>query len=185
MLYNFDLKAGDIVSEDLITIGQITKFQGNKGEVRVFPLTDDPERFKLLEEVFLTGDLLPFGPKKMIIESLYIHKQFVVIKFEGVEDIESAEELKNCFIQIPEEEVMELPEDNYYIYNIIGILAYTSSGRKLGKLKEVLQTGGTDIFVIAGEEKEYLIPATREIITELNEKEEYLVVDPIPGLLDL
>lgn len=166
----------------LITIGKISKNQGNKGEVRVLPFTDFPERFQLLEKVILLKDDKVMEKK---IQSLRYHKKFVIIKFEGIENIGQALELKNYYIKIPEEDLLPLEEEEYYIDDLLGYQVITSSGDIIGNVTEVVTTGGTDIFFVKGNKKEYMIPAAREIILEIDEKEGKMKIDPIPGLLDL
>ena len=168
--------------DKLITIGQITKNQGNKGEVRVLPMTDFTERFQVLDKVCLEK-----GEKTITkeIQDVWYHKQFVIIKFKGVDDIGSAFELQDYLIKIKEENLVPLLEDEYYIYQIKNFQVQTLQGKNLGKLKDVLPTGGADIFLVAGDEKEYMIPASKEIIKSINMSEEKIIVDPFPGLLDL
>lgn len=168
--------------EKLITIGRITKNQGNKGEVRVSPLTDFPERFNMLDSVYLVKEDEVINK---VIEDVWFHKEFVIIKFEDIDDIEGAFEIKNYFIKINEDDLLPLDEDRYYIYQILDSNVFTETGIKIGQLKEVLPTGGTDIFVVDGEEKEFMIPASREIVTEINQKKNKIIIKPIPGLLEL
>ena len=179
-----------------IVIGKITTSQGNKGEVRVSPWTDFPERFTALKEVILdysSRQQKNYGQEnteistkeKKEIESVRFHKNFVVIKFAGIDDIEAALSLKDCLVKISEEELVPLAEDNYYIYQLRGAVVKTTSGKLLGELKDVLKTGGTDIFLVRGEEKEYMLPASKEIITEIDIGEMQIIVEPVPGLLDL
>ena len=169
-------------NKKMITIGKITKNQGNKGEVRVLPLTDIPERFEYLETVSLIkGDKI----LEKEIESLRFHKNFVVIKFIGINDIDTALELRNFEIIISKEMVLPLDDYQYYIEDILGYKVYTNDGQFIGNIAEVISTGGTDVFVIKGEDKDYMIPAALEIIVEFNEDEGQMVINPIPGLLEL
>ena len=169
--------------QDLITIGQITTNQGNRGEVRIFPLTDFPTRFEFLDKVFLVKD------DKIIekeIEAVRFHKgKFVVIKFYEINDIGAALDLKDFMVKIPRDMMVPLDENEYYIDQIIDYSVETVQGKKLGKLKEVLSTGGVDIFIVRDENNEYMIPASREIITEIDEDLKLIKVDPVPGLLNL
>ena len=168
--------------QNLTTIGEITKNQGNKGEVRVFPLTDFPDRFEYLESVYLVkGD----NKIEKDIETIRYHKQFILIKFTDVDNIGEAIELKDYLIKIPEEDMIPLHEDEFYIYQIIDYSVMTKDGKKLGLLKDVMRTGGTDIFVVDGDKKEYMIPASREIIVKIDDQNQEIVVDPLPGLLEL
>ncbi len=168
--------------EELVTIGQITKNQGNKGEVRIYPLTDFPERFDLLETVFLEKDDISF---KKEIESVRIHNgKFVVVKFKGINNIAEALELRDFLVKIPKEYMIPLKEDEYYIDEITDFEVITENEKKLGILKEVLSTGGTDVFIVKGNNKEYMIPASKEIV-EIKKEKKLVIVKPIPGLLEL
>jgi 16S rRNA processing protein RimM len=171
-----------MVNLELVTIGKITKNQGNKGEVRVLPLTDYPDRFELLDTVYLVKGEETLQAR---IEDIRYHKNFVIIKLEGVNDIKRALELKDFFIKIAEDELLPLEEDEYYIDQITGFKVFTDEGISLGSLADVMITGGTDIFIVAGEDKEYMIPAAHEIIKEIDEDNQKIIIKPIPGLLEL
>ena len=176
------MKVGDFM-EDLVTIGQIIKNQGNKGEVRIYPLTDFPNRFEVLDKVFLVKDENILEKE---IESVRIHNgKFIVIKFTDINNIGEALELRDYFVKISRELMVPLEKDEYYIDEIIDFKVKTKAGEELGILKSVQDTGGTDIFIIKGENKEYMIPASKEIIIEVDEDEKIMIVDPIPGLLEL
>lgn len=170
------------MSDNYLEIGKITRFQGNKGEVRVKATTDLPERFFDLDFVYLKrGDDL----KELEIEYIRFHKQFVIIKFFDVNSIDEAEELKNYQILIAESEKYLLPEDNFYVSDLIDCDVYLLDGKYLGKLKDVVDTSGTDIFLVRGQDKEYMLPASREMIKEIDLENKKIIVDPIPGILDL
>lgn len=170
------------MNNDLITIGKITKNQGNKGEVKILSLTDFPERFDYLDYAILVK-----GKDKLEkqIESVRFHKGFVVIKFSGIDNIGQALELKDYLVKISADEALTLEEDEYYIDDLIGFSVVTITGEELGNLLEVISTGGTDIFLVKGQKKKYMIPAAREIITEVSEEKQSITINPIPGLLDL
>lgn len=175
------------MDDKLINIGKITKHQGNKGELRVIPLTDFPERFEFLEEVYLTKNDTVVNHQliKKLVESVRFHKQFVILKLKDIDDINQAEEFRDYMIKIPDTELLPLEEDEFYIDDIIGFECFTDNGQLLGELKDILSTGGTDVFIVSGEEKDYMIPAAREIIVEVNDEEQKMIVKAIPGLLEL
>ena len=170
------------LQEDYLEIGKITRYQGNKGEVRVKPTTDIPERFFDLENVYLKKEDEII---ELEIEYIRFHKQFVIIKFLEVNSIDEAEELKNYRVSIDESEKYLLPEDNYYIDDLIDCEVYLRDGEFLGILTEVVDTTGTDIFIVKGKAKEYMLPASREMIIEIDIDAKKIIVDPIPGLLEL
>jgi 16S rRNA processing protein RimM len=170
------------LSDNYLEIGIITRFQGNKGEVRVKATTDIPDRFLDLDIVYLKrGDEL----KEMEIEYIRFHKQFVIIKFFDINTIDEAEKLKNYQVLIDESEKYLLPEDNYYVSDLIDCEVYLESGKYLGKLIDVVDTLGADIFLVKGQEKKYMLPASHEMIIEINLENKKIIVDPIPGILDL
>ncbi|MFW5972170.1 MAG: ribosome maturation factor RimM [Bacillota bacterium] len=170
------------MTENMITIGKITKNQGNKGEVRVLPLTDFPDRFELLNSVYLVKDDITMEKE---IDNLRFHKNFVILKLTDVNNIEEALELRDFEVQIPDAELIPLEENEYYIDDLIDFTVLTSDGQKIGKVEEVVTTGGTDIFLVKGNDKDYMIPAALEIIIEIDEENYKMVVEPIPGLLEL
>lgn len=170
------------MNDNYLEIGIITRFQGNKGEVRIKATTDIPERFLDLDFVYLKrGKEL----KELEIEYIRFHKQFVIIKFFAVNSIDEAEKLKNYQILIDKSEKYLLPEDNFYVSDLIDCEVYLESGRYLGILIDVVDTSGTDIFLVQGQDKKYMLPASREMILEIDLENKKIIVDPIPGILDL
>lgn len=167
----------------LITIGQIVATHGYKGEVKVQPLTDFPKRFELLKSVFcqVKDDLFCFT-----IESVRYHKNFVLLKFVEIDDMNKAESLKNGLLRIKQEELMPLPEGHYYIFQIIGLEVYTVEGEYLGTVSDVQKTGGNDVYYVRHPKtgKEVLIPAVKEFIVDINLEEQKILVKTLPGLLD-
>jgi len=170
------------LNDNYLEIGIITRFQGNKGEVRIKATTDIPERFLDLNFVYLKrGKEL----KELEIEYIRFHKQFVIIKFFAVNSIDEAEKFKNYQVLIDKSEKYLLPEDNFYVSDLIDCEVYLESGRYLGTLIDVVDTSGTDIFLVQGQDKKYMLPASREMILEIDLENKKIIVDPIPGILDL
>ncbi|AZO95591.1 ribosome maturation factor RimM [Halocella sp. SP3-1] len=169
-------------TKELVKIGRITKNQGNKGEIRVIPLTDHPERFELLESVYLAKGNDIF---KKNLEGLRYHKNFLVLKLEGIDNIGQALELRDYFIKIPSEEILPLEENEYYIDDLLGYQVITDIGEKLGEIFDVITTEGTDIFLVRDNNNEYMIPAAREIVIDIDMDKGVMVIKPISGLLEL
>ena len=169
--------------ELLISIGQITTTQGISGEVRVLPLTDFPERFNKLEQVILNqnGELTSWA-----VESARQHKQFILLKLAGMDDLNQARRFRNALIQVPESELMPLPDGQFYVFQIIGLAVYDEDGAYLGQIKEVLRTGSNDVYQIINEDnKELLVPALREVVKDIDLENQRVIICPLPGLLDL
>ena len=111
------------------------------------------------------------------------HKQFIVLKFAEFNDIGTAIEHKNFMVKIPETEAVELPEDHYYLHDIIDLDVLTVDGRNLGKVTDVLETGSNDVYVVKSDNEEHLIPGTKEVIQKIDLEAQEMVIKPIKGLI--
>jgi len=148
----------------------------------VLPLTDYPERFNELDEVniHINGTSTIYQ-----IDSVRPHKKFIVIKFKQVADINDAEKLKGALIKITRNQLMPLTEGHYYIFQIIGLDVFDPEGVKLGKIKQVLQTGANDVYVIKpADGKDILIPALKTVVKKIDIEANRMVVELPEGLLD-
>ncbi len=170
------------MQEELILLGHIVRYQGNKGHVRVEPLTNNVDRFFQLDSVVVEKSR---EKTRLKIESAREQNDFIVLKLESIDDIEAAENLKGCYISLPESELPDLSSDEYYIYRIEGFTVKTEDGKYLGELDQVWTNKGTDIFVVRDDEEEYLIPAAKEIILSIEEEQQEIIIRPLPGLLEL
>ena len=168
--------------EQLLQVGVITQTHGVHGEVKVFPTTDDPERFLDLEYVFLdTGR----EKKKLTIQSVKFFKQFVILKFKGINNINDIEKYKRCSLLVDRENAVELEEDEYFIADMIGMNVLTEDGEIFGTLKDVIETGANDVYIINSKKHgEVLIPAIKECILDVNVKEGRMLVHLMDGLID-
>lgn len=164
----------------LIAIGKIVTTFGNKGEVRVKSLTDFEERFKNLKTVYLQGSE-PF--KKIVkIEGVRYIKNFIAIKFEGINSLAEAEKLKGFFLKISEKDLVKLPKDSFYIYKILNLPVYDEEGERLGEIKEVLKTGSNDVYVIRGK-REFLIPVIKDVVKKVDLKNKKIIIKLMDGLI--
>jgi len=168
--------------EQLLQVGVITQTHGVHGEVKVFPTTDDPERFLDLEYVFLdTGR----EKKKLTIQSVKFFKQFVILKFKGINNINDIEKYKRCPLLVDRENAVELEEDEYFIADMIGMDVLTEDGELFGTLKDVIETGANDVYIINSKKHgEVLIPAIKECILDVNVKESRMLVHLMEGLIE-
>jgi len=168
--------------EQLLQVGVITQTHGVHGEVKVFPTTDDPERFLDLEYVFLdTGR----EKKKLTIQSVKFFKQFVILKFKGINNINDIEKYKRCSLLVDRENAVELEEDEYFIADMIGMNVLTEDGELFGTLKDVIETGANDVYIINSKKHgEVLIPAIKECILDVNVKESRMLVHLMEGLIE-
>lgn len=167
--------------EQLLQVGVITQTHGVRGEVKVFPTTDDPQRFKQLKHVVLdTGkETLPLE-----IQSVKFFKQFVILKFKGIDNINDIERYKRCPLLVEREDAVELEEDEYFIADMIGMEVVTEDGESFGTLKDVMETGANDVYVIGSSEHgEVLVPAIRECILDVDIKERKMKIHLMEGLI--
>lgn len=166
--------------EDYFVIGKIVNTQGIKGDLRVVPTTDDISRFELLSSILVDN-------KKQIvkydIENIRYHKNFIILKIKGIDDMTSAEKLKNSNIKISKQEALPLNEDEYYIRDLYDMNVVTNEGEELGKIIDIIFTGANDVYVIKNnEEKEILIPAIKQCILNVDIEKNIMTVKLLEGL---
>jgi len=168
--------------EDLVAIARLSKPRGLRGEIVADILTNFPERFENLKLVLLVR---PDGKRAEIeIEKFWFQKNRIVFKFANFDSIEAAETLRNCEICIAETEAVELEADEFFDWELEGCAVETVEGERIGTVKELMRTGGTEILVVAGEQKEYLIPFAETICTSVDVENKLIKVDAPEGLLD-
>jgi len=170
--------------QDSIVIARICKPQGRIGEVSAELATDFPERFEELEEVTVA---FPNGEQRtMTLTNSWPHKGRVVLKFQGVDSISDAEKLTGGKVLISPDDLVELPEDSFFDFELEGCEVVDSSDKSIGTVREVVRTGGTDLLSVVtetGDEK--LIPFADSICTSINVEGKKIVIDPPDGLLEL
>ena len=167
---------------DLVAIANIVRTRGLKGEVVADLLTDFPERFEGLDTVTAVRQN---GERfELTIEKFWFQNGRVILKFAGYDTVESGETLRNIEICVPESEAVELDEGEYFDWELEGCKVETVEGEQIGKVRELMRTGGTELLVVAGETKEYLIPFAEAICVEVDIENKLIKVDPPEGLLD-
>jgi 16S rRNA processing protein RimM len=163
------------------TIGTIVAPFGLRGEVKVFSLTDVPDRFAKLKYIYV-------GPSatRYAIQGVRPYKgNLILLKLEGVNKANTAEELRNCDLILPVDELAKLPEDIYYQHDILGLTVLRLDGREVGVIRDIWTTGGNDIYEIRSSTGEqFLIPAVKDIIKQIDLIRHVMYIDPIQGLLD-
>lgn len=168
---------------EFLRVGTIASTHGIRGEVKIFPTTDDLNRFKQLKHCILdTGkEHIPLE-----VEGVKFFKQFAILKFKGYDNINDIEKYRGKDLLVNRENAVELAEDEYFIADLIGLKIITDEGEDFGVLEDVLQTGANDVYVIKGNDhKSYLFPVTKECILDINIEEGKILVHILPGLLDL
>ena len=161
-----------------IKIGQIVNTVGLKGEIKIYSFSENLQRFQDLKEIFVEDKLF-------IIEKSRVQKNTVVLKLENIDSTEVAEGYRNKFVYILEETLEELPEDAYYIKDLLGLEVYEKNGEKLGSVSDIIKGPGQDLYEIKGEDKTFLLPGVKEFILDIDLAKKRIIVDPPKGLLDL
>lgn len=166
--------------EQFLQVGVISSTHGIRGEVKVFPTTDDPARFKKLKKV-----LLDTGKERLELEvqSVKFFKQFVIVKFRGIDNINDIEKYKGKGLFVPREDAVRLEQDEYYIADLIGMEVYTDEGR-FGVLKDVMETGANEVYIIDSDEHgEVLVPAIRQCILDVDTENRTMKIRLLDGLI--
>lgn len=174
--------SGDEAKEPrFLIIGQIIRPHGVRGEVRVVPHTDLPERFGWLQSVYLGLE----EPQLLAVESARVHEGqgVVLLKLAGYDDRDQAEMLRGQWLQVREEDAIPLEEGEYFLYQLEGLAVHSDDGRDLGYLQEIIETGANNVFVVQGEFGEILLPNTPEVILDIDFAARLMKVHLLPGLL--
>ena len=169
--------------EDTLRVGVITSTHGVKGEVKVFPTTDDAGRFKQLKEVLLdTGkERIP-----MEIQQVKFFKNMVILKFKGFDSINDIEIYKGKDLLVTRDHAVKLGPDENFIVDLIGLKVMTDEGEELGTLTDVIQTGANDVYEVTMENKKaLLLPAIKQCILNVDLEEGKVLVHVMDGLMDL
>ena len=169
--------------EDLLQVGIITSTHGVRGEVKVYPTTDDPRRFRRLKEV-----VLDTGKEKMNleIEGVKFFKQFVILKFKGLDNINDIEKYRQKSLYVTRKNAVRLQRDEYFIADLIGLKVQDEDGKELGTVKDVIETGANDVYEVEmADGKSLLLPAIKQCILNVDVENGTMQVHVLDGLLDL
>ena len=168
--------------ENLLRVVVISSTHGVKGEVKVFPTTDDPARFKSLKKV-----MLDTGREHMDLEiqGVKFFKNMVILKFKGFDSIDEIEKYKGKDLLISRDQAVKLGPDENFIIDLIGLRVVTEDGAEFGTLTDVIKTGANDVYEVrTGEGKDVLLPAIKECVLGVDLEEGIITVHIMDGLLD-
>jgi len=164
-----------------VIVGRVGRPHGIRGQIRVFLLTDWPERFQPGRSLYLEGAV---DDRWVTVEDVSISGQMAIVKLRDVNSRADAEKLKNCDLKISADERPELDTDEYYLADLIGLRVQTESGDYIGEITDVLQNTAQDIYVVQNAGREYLIPAVKQFIRTVDIQKGVVIVDPVEGLLN-
>jgi len=166
--------------ESLLEVGQIVNTYGIKGFVKVNPLVDNNNQFKSFKTLYIQEKNTI---KELHIEEVKFSKNLVLLKFKGIETIEQAEELRNYYLQAKRSDI-KLEKGAHFIVDLIGLEVYTEEGKFLGKLKEVLQPGANDVYIVEDQtKKEILLPAIPDVVKNIDVEGNKMIVKLLDGLI--
>lgn len=170
--------------QDLFRVGVIANTHGVRGEVKVFPTTDAPERFKKLKTVILDAKREKIT---LEIQEAKFFKNLVILKFKGIDNINDIEKYKGCDLLVTRENATPLDEGEYYIADLIDMVVVDEDGKELGAMFDVLQTGANDVFVVKlnDSDKELLLPNIPECVLNVDTEKQKITVHVMDGLMDL
>ncbi len=169
--------------EDLLQVGIITSTHGVRGEVKVYPTTDDPRRFRRLKEV-----VLDTGREKLNleIEGVKFFKQFVILKFKGLDNINDIEKYRQKSLYVTRKNAVRLQRDEYFIADLIGLKVQDEDGTELGTVKDDIETGANDVYEVEmADGRSLLLPAIKQCILNVDVENGMMQVHVLEGLLDL
>jgi len=161
-----------------LIIGRVLKPWGVRGEMKIEILTEFPERFASLRQVFLGDDAKPFS-----VERARLHGNAVLLALKGIDTPEAAAKLRDQLVQVALEDAVELPKGKLYLYQVIGLRVRTADGRALGEIVDVLDTGANDVYVVQDGSREILIPAIEDVVKEVSLERGEVVIQLMEGLL--
>ncbi|RAQ95392.1 ribosome maturation factor RimM [Thermogemmatispora tikiterensis] len=163
------------------TVGRVIAPFGLRGEIKVLPMSDLPDRFAQLEAIYCGSP-----PRRHRIEHVRPYKSgLVLLKLQGFDSLTAAEALRNCELQIPLAELPPLPPDSYYQHDILNLRVFTLDGQEVGSITEIWLTGSNDVYAIRMPDgRQALIPAVKEVIKQIDLVRRTMYIDPLPGMLD-
>lgn len=168
---------------DLLRVGVITSTHGIRGEVKVFPTTDDPQRFKKLKKCIVC---LRRENIDLEVASVKFFKQYVILKFKGYDSINDIEQFVKSDLMVTRENAVKCEPGEYFICDLIGLKVITDEGAELGTLTDVLETGANNVYEVTTENnKKVLIPVIEQCILSHDMEQRTVTVHLLPGLLDL
>lgn len=167
--------------EDFFRVGVIANTHGIRGEVKIFPTTDDVKRFDYLKEAYIDA-----GKEKIKVEvsNVRYFKNLVIVKFKGIDNINDIERYKGKDLLVTRENALPLEEGEYYLADIIGANVYTEDGNLFGSLEDVIETGANLVYSVQHEGKEVLLPVIDDCVKEVNVEEKKVIIHIMKGLLD-
>lgn len=168
---------------DRFQIGGIVKPHGVRGEMKVYPMTDEPERFRKLKNVIVQKKNGAEETRK--VESARFFKNMVILHLSGIESCDEAEAYRGAALFVERKDAVALKENEYFIADLMGLSVFLDDGTPFGELTDVLQTGANDVYEVKlPDGKTVLIPAIKDCIRSVRVEEGRMEIHLLPGLMD-
>ena len=164
-----------------VVVGRIVRPHGLRGELRMVPDTDFPERLARLSEAVLLKD---GRPTPVRVASVRPRGTDVLIKLAGIDSMSSAEVWRGAELAVPRAQAAALPQGRHYVFEVVGLRVITESGREVGTVREIIRTGSNDVYIVQGGDREYLIPAISSVVLSIEPAAGRMVIRPFAGLLE-
>lgn len=172
-----------MMEEELVAIAKIVKIQGNKGEVKILPYLEDLSLYAKLDSVYIDHGQSGKEPRVYQVENWRGKGRFLIMQFTGCYDRTEAEKLREAVVKLPKYHFKQLPEGDFYWFEIEGLEVYQDTGKYLGKIEEIFSTGSNDVYIVKDGGKEILLPATKEVIKEIDLANHKMIIHPLGGLI--
>lgn len=161
---------------EYVVVGRFVSELGLKGEIKIEAMTDFPERFAAGNQVYVNGH-----PR--IIERSRPHKDRIILKLKGIDDVQAASQLRGHDLEIRSDQLQDLPQGEYYRFQVLGLDVVEMQGEPVGRIEDILPTGSNDVYIVRGSRGEILIPATDEVIKSIDLEKGQMVIELINGLI--
>ncbi|MDO9069212.1 MAG: ribosome maturation factor RimM [Deltaproteobacteria bacterium] len=171
------------MQDELIPVGKISATHGIRGHLKLHSYSGNIESLQCAEAVFLrckTGEL-----KEFCLKTVAPHAGGFILALDGFSDIDQVDPLVGSELCLKQSQLPELAEDEYYWRDLIGLTVITDRGIELGTIADIFETGSSDIYVVRGNGREYLIPAISDVVSEIDISNNKMTITPLDGLLDL
>lgn len=164
-----------------LTIGEVLRPHGVRGEMRIRAITELPQRFTWLKTVYMGKN--PQTAVALTVETARLHQGFALLKCDGIDDRDAVDLLRGHFLYVPEADAIPLEEGEYYLYQLEGLTVVTDDGQTLGKLVDVLETGANNVFVVETDKGQLLLPDIKDVILDIDFENGRMTVHLLEGLL--
>lgn len=168
---------------DYVVIGQVRRPHGVRGTLRVAPMTEDPHRYRRLEQVYLSrGD---DQRTLFAIEKVEIAHEAILLTLQGIDSRDRAEEWRQAWVEIPGEQILPLEEGQHYLFEIVGLQVQSEDGENLGTVVDILRNPAHDVYVVKQDDREFMVPAVPEFIRQIDSESGIMIIHLVDGLLEL